>query len=304
MRLCMVNCGVLKLEDLLELTQAHLSELNAEVQSFSITDSNVVIGADPKLMGVVNLSPDSWYRESVCLTADDAISRGRQLVAQGAAIVDVGGESSLLGAERVDAETQSVRLLPVIKSLAAAGVVVSAETYRRDVAEMCLEAGARVINLTGTADAAPIYEAVAAREAAVIICFVQGANVREVDQLSLGDDPLPMLLDYFGCEIEKAQSAGVSRIMIDPGLGFYYRNLNDSEERVRHQMRVFLNTFRLRQLGWPVCHALPHAFEYFGEEVRTAESFFAVLAALGKTSLFRTHEVPKVRAVLETLKVY
>ena len=66
-------------------------------------------------------------------------------------------------------------------------------------------------------------------------------------------------------------------------------------------MKVFLNTFRLRQLGWPVCHALPHAFEYFGEEVRTAESFFAVLAALGKTSLFRTHEVPKVRAVLETL---
>jgi hypothetical protein len=60
----------------------------------------------------------------------------------------------------------------------------------------------------------------------------------------------------------------------------------------------------LRALGWPVCHALPHAFEHFGEEVRCAEPFFAVLAALGKTDLFRTHEVPRIRAVLETMRIY
>ena len=69
-------------------------------------------------------------------------------------------------------------------------------------------------------------------------------------------------------------------------------------------MTVFLNTFRLRTLGFPICHALPHAFEYFGEEVRCAEPFFAVLAALGQTDLFRTHEVPRVKAVLDTLRSY
>jgi hypothetical protein len=69
-------------------------------------------------------------------------------------------------------------------------------------------------------------------------------------------------------------------------------------------MQVFLGTFRLRPLGCPICHALPHAFEYFGEEVRTAEGFFAVLAALGKTDLFRTHEVARVTAVLRTLGVF
>jgi hypothetical protein len=74
--------------------------------------------------------------------------------------------------------------------------------------------------------------------------------------------------------------------------------------RIRRQTEVFLNSFRLRQLGWPVCHALPHAAEIFKDEVRCAEPFFAVLAALGKTSLFRTHEVPRTRAVLETLGVY
>jgi len=112
------------------------------------------------------------------------------------------------------------------------------------------------------------------------------------------------MYEYFARQIEIAARAGVNKILIDPGLGFYYRNLQDSAARVRHQMTVFLNTFRLRTLGFPVCHALPHAFEYFGDEVRSAEPFFAVLAALGKTDLFRTHEVPKTKAVLEVLRLF
>jgi dihydropteroate synthase len=113
-----------------------------------------------------------------------------------------------------------------------------------------------------------------------------------------------MMYEHFARQIEVALRNGVGRILIDPGLGFYYRNLQDSAVRVRHQMTVFLNTFRLRTLGYPICHALPHAFEYFGEEVRCAELFFAVLAALGKTDLFRTHEVPRIKAVLDTMRVF
>ena len=101
-----------------------------------------------------------------------------------------------------------------------------------------------------------------------------------------------------------AQKCGVKKIFLDPGLGFYYRNLQDNAVRVRHQMNIFLNAFRLRSLGYPVCNALPHAFEYFQEEVRCAEPFFAVLAALGKTDLFRTHEVPRIKAVLDTLNIF
>ena len=80
--------------------------------------------------------------------------------------------------------------------------------------------------------------------------------------------------------------------------------MEDGASRVKHQMKTFLNTFRLRELGWPVCHALPHSFETFGEEVRTAESFFAILALLGKTDLLRTHEVSKVKAVIDTLQQF
>jgi dihydropteroate synthase len=132
---------------------------------------------------------------------------------------------------------------------------------------------------------------------------MQGANVRAVGDFDLSTDPVALMHDYFAQKIDVAVRCGLERIFIDPGLGFYYRNLRDSAVRVRHQMNVFLNTFRLRALGFPVCHALPHAFETFREEVRCAEPFFAVLAALGKTDLFRTHEVPKVRAVLETMGI-
>jgi dihydropteroate synthase len=128
--------------------------------------------------------------------------------------------------------------------------------------------------------------------------------VREVGNLDLGADPIAFLYEYFAREVDRAEQAGLQKLFIDPGLGFYYRNLQDSSARVRHQMNVFLNTFRLRKLGYPVCHALPHAFEFFGEEVRSAEPFFAVLAALGKTDLFRTHELPRVKAVLDTLAAF
>ena len=145
---------------------------------------------------------------------------------------------------------------------------------------------------------------VAAHDAAVILCFVQGAHVRAVGDFDLSGDTTARMREFFSRQIELATRAGVTKMLLDPGLGFYYRNLQDSAVRVRHQMSIFLNTFRLRALGFPVCHALPHAFEQFGEEVRCAEPFFAVLAALGKTDLFRTHEVPRVKAVLGTIGLF
>jgi dihydropteroate synthase len=256
------------------------------------------------MMGVINLSPDSWYRESVCLTPESAIQRGRVLHGQGADIVDIGAESTLAHAERVSDAAQNSKLLPAIKELCAAGVLVSVETYQPSVARACLEAGANILNLTGTDGSDELFRMVAGHDAAVIICYVQGRNVREVGDFDFGADPIETMRGHFARQIEVAQRNGVERIFLDPGLGFYYRNLQDSAVRVRHQMNVFLNTFRLRALGFPICHALPHAFEYFGEEVRCAEPFFCVLAALGKTDLFRTHEVPRIKAVLETMKVF
>ena len=295
---------MLTLEQLAELAADHHAAAAARVQEFSIAGRSFEFNTRPAIMGVVNLSADSWYRESVCLTAAQAIQRGKVLQQQGADIVDLGAESTLAHAARVEAADQNSKLIPILRALRAANVLVSVETYHPAVTRACLEAGANILNLTGTEGTADLFRMVADHDAAVIICYVQGKNVRDVGDFDFDGDPVERMHEYFARQIETAMHNGVEKIFIDPGLGFYYRNLQDSAVRVRHQMKVFLNSFRLRTLGFPVCHALPHAFEYFGEEVRCAEPFFAVLAALGKTDLFRTHEVPRIKAVLDTLKAF
>ena len=295
---------MLTLEHLAELLERNRAAAQARVKEFTIGGRQFAFNSRPEIMGVINLSPDSWYRESVCLTAESAIRRGRVLQAEGAAIVDIGAESTLAHTARVDEAGQKQKLLPVIRGLRESGILVSVETYHPAVTRACLEAGANSLNLTGAEQTEEMFRLAASHDAAVILCYVQGRNVREVGDFDFGADPVDLMRGYFARQIDLARREGVEKLFLDPGLGFYYRNLQDSAVRVRHQMNVFLNTFRLRALGVPICHALPHAFEYFGEEVRCAEPFFAVLAALGKTDLFRTHEVPRTRAVLETIGAF
>lgn len=297
------NCPVLTLAQLAELFETNRAAASARVREISIGGRSFKFNSEPAIMGVINLSPDSWYRESVCLSAEAAIERGQILRAQGADIVDVGAESTLANAGRVGDRLQKSKLIPVIKALRAKNILVSVETYSPAVARASLEAGANILNLTGNAETKEIYKMAAGHDAAVIVCYVQGKNVREAGDFDLSADPIEQMHEYFQRQIDVAHRHGLEKLFLDPGLGFYYRNLQDGRVRVRHQMNIFLNTFRLRTLGFPVCNALPHAFEFFRDEVRCAEPFFAVLATLGRTDLFRTHEVSRIRAVLETMKL-
>ncbi|MGV3772235.1 MAG: dihydropteroate synthase [Verrucomicrobiales bacterium] len=295
---------MLNLMHLARIYDEHQDCFNAQAPSFTIGSLTIQPGIQPAIMGVVNLSADSWYRESVVLSVEAAVQRCKILFEQGAHIIDLGAESTLAHASRVDDAAQTSKLLPVIHELKSHPAIISVETYSPAVTEASLKAGAKVLNMTGNVASREIYQAAVEHDAAVIICYVQGPHVRQVGDFNLSGDVIPVMYEYFARELEIATSLGLKKIFIDPGLGFYYRNLQDSSSRVRHQMTTFLNTFRLRKLGFPVCHALPHAFDYFQEEVRSAEPFFAVLAALGQTDLFRTHEVAKTKAVLATLSEF
>ncbi|MDD5035314.1 MAG: dihydropteroate synthase [Methylococcaceae bacterium] len=294
---------MLDLAFLSELADRHAGSLRTPVTAFELRGQSFEPWPEASMMGVVNLSRDSWYRESVVMNVEAAVRRGRRLAVEGARIIDVGAESTILNALRVDAETQVSQLLPVVSELGADGILVSVESYHPEVSRACLQAGAAVINLTAGERTEPFYRLAAEHGAGVIICYVQnGENVREVGDFQWVEDHSSVLYDYFAREIELAVHCGVKCLWIDPGLGFYYKNLNDSGARVRYQIETFLNSFRLRTLGWPVCHALPHAFEYFEEEVRCAEPFFGLLALLGQTDLLRTHEVARLRGVIESMQ--
>ena len=294
---------MITLEALAELHERHRADAGLRVGPLLIGDRTYGVDERPVVMGCINLSRDSTYRESVATSTASAIRRGRVQTAQGADVVDIGAESSNAGAKRVSAEDQLAALTPVVRQLVDDGIHVSVETYRTEVARACLDLGAVMVNFTGHDHQEQVFDLVAEHSATLLMCRVTGHNVREVTEVPVDVDPVPELLDHFGGRVEIARAHGVERIVIDPAMGFYYANLTEPKTRVSHQTRVLLNTFRLRSLGLPVCHAVPHAFDLFEEEFRIAEPFFAVLASLGGASVFRTHEVPRVAAVLNALQV-
>jgi dihydropteroate synthase len=296
----MLDLGLLR-----DLLTRHGADWDAPVPGFTLRGRPFDFARRRYLMGVINLSPDSWYRESVCTSEGEAIARGRLLAAQGADLVDIGAESTLPHAARVAPAEQAARLVPVVRALAAEGVLVSAESYHPEVLEAAGEAGAAVFNLTGTRDEDAVYALARRFDAAVVHCYVQGETVRAADAFTFSADMTAALADYFRERLARARAAGVTRHIVDPGLGFYYRNLEDGALRVAHQLRTFLHAFRHRSLGCPLLNILPHAPEVFGEaHRRAAEPFFAVLALLGGSHILRTHELDAVARIRTVLEAY
>ncbi len=257
------------------------------------------------LVGVINLSTDSWYRESVCATTGEAIARAAMLQADGADIIDLGAESTLPQARQADVQQQLERLLPVVEALKARGLLVSVESYYPEVLETCAQAGADIFNLTGTRDSATIFRLAAAYDVAVILCYVQGPTVREVSDFQFHDDMMGAIGHYFRDLTAQAARYGVTKCFLDPGLGFYYKNLQDSRQRVKYQLNTFLHCFRLHELGYPTFNILPHAPDIFlDDERRAAEPFFSVLALLGGTHVIRSHEIRTVHRIRQVMELY
>lgn len=293
---------MIDLRTLAALAAEHPDDLDHAVAPLTIGGRTFDTDTEPVVMGVVNLSRDSSYRDSIAVTTDTAIRRGRVLAAQGAHLVDLGAESSNVSSARVDDDAQVRSLVPVIEALAADGIAVSVESYSPTTVRAALAAGARVVNLTGSSHDEAMFALAAEHDAAVVLCHVYGDHARALDatRSAADDDPLPAMLDGFAARLEVARALGVRDVVIDPGLGFGFR-LDDQVGRARHQSRVLLSSFRLRRLGVPVCHSLPHSFDLFEDQYRTAEGFYTVLARLGGTGMFRTHEVPQIVAVLNAL---
>lgn len=292
---------MIDLRALAKLAAQYPEALEASVAPLRIGSRSIDTDLDPAIMATVNLSRDSTYRESIAPDADIAVTMSRVAAAQGADVVDIGAESTTAAAARVSSQDQIKQLVPVIEQCAADGVATSVETYQPEVTRACLKAGAVVLNMTGAQHQQEMFDLAAEYRATVVVCYAAGADVREITDVELGTDPIPALLEHFAARVELARSHGVTDIVIDPGMGFYYGNLVDPKIRAQHQARVILNSFRLRTLGLPLCQALPHVFDLFREQYRSAEGFFAVLAQLGGAGLLRTHEVPLVAAVTRSM---
>ncbi|MER6051928.1 dihydropteroate synthase [Streptomyces sp. NPDC001793] len=198
------------------------------------------------VMGVVNVTPDSFSDGGEWFDTELAVKHGLDLVAQGADIVDVGGESTRPGAPRVDEAEELRRVVPVVRELAAAGVVVSVDTMRAAVAAQAVEAGACLVNDVsgGLADPAMV-PTVADHHVPFVVMHWRGQSI-DMNNRAVYADVVGEVVDELAVSLERAVAGGVDpeRIIVDPGLGF--------AKEAPHDLALIAQLNRLRALGRPL----------------------------------------------------
>ena len=215
-----------------------------------MTDPSVLapIGR-PRLMGVVNVTPDSFSDGGRWAAPEAAVAHGRDLREQGADILDVGGESTRPGATRPLVAEELDRVIPVITALAAEGAVVSVDTMRSEVAAAALAAGATIVNDVSGGLADPQMLAVVADAQATYVAMHWRAHSESMRDFAVYDGPggvVAAVHDELSARLDAMDAAGVSldRVVLDPGLGF--------AKHADHNWELLAGVERLEALGRPL----------------------------------------------------
>ncbi|MEU8260957.1 dihydropteroate synthase [Micromonospora sp. NPDC048999] len=206
-----------------------------------------LVGAQaPVVMGVLNVTPDSFSDGGRYADLDAAVGHGVRLRADGADLVDVGGESTRPGADRVDAESEIARVLPVIRALTAAGIPTSIDTSRARVAEAALAAGADVVNDVSGGLADPDMARVVRDAGCPWVLMHWRGHAREMRDLATYTDVVAEVRAELSQRVDEALAAGVAaeKIIIDPGLGF--------AKTAAHNWALSTRLPELADLGFPL----------------------------------------------------
>lgn len=254
----------------------------------------------PLVMGIVNVTPDSFSDGGQHLRREAAIAHALRLIEEGASILDVGGESTRPGAQPVGVQEELDRVLPVIEELRSVSIPVSIDTCKPEVMRAALAAGAQMVNDVNALQAEGAMEAVAAGNAAVCLMHKQGAPQTMQQQPQYGD-VVAEVSDFLRMRIAAVKAAGVTqeRIVVDPGFGF--------GKTLGHNLDLLRHFGSLRELGVPVLAGLSRKSmlgAITGREVnhRVAASVAAALIAVQRgASIVRVHDV---RETVDALKIW
>lgn len=258
-------------------------------------------------MGVLNVTDDSFSDGGRYLDPDKAVAQGLALIADGADIVDVGGESTRPGATRIDPHVETSRVVPVVKELAAQGVTVSIDTMHADVARAALCAGARIVNDVSGGRADPAMAPLLADvKAPWVLMHWRSVSAERPHAAPHYRDVVVEVRDELLASVDAAVTAGVDpgRLMIDPGLGFAktaqhnWALLHALPQLVVTGIPVLLGASRKRFLGTLLAGADGSPRPPDGRE--TATAVVSALAALHGAWGVRVHDV---RATVDALKV-
>lgn len=199
----------------------------------------------PLIMGVVNVTPDSFSDGGLFSSADEAVAHGRRLFDEGADLIDVGGESTRPGSEPVDEQTEKNRVVPVVEALTEIGAVVSIDTTKANVASAAITAGAEVVNDVTAGSDPGMFDLVASSGAGMVLMHMKGTP-RTMQEDPRYDDVVAEIADFLLERAAAAETAGIGReaLVIDPGIGF--------GKTVEHNLELIRRLGVLVSTGYPV----------------------------------------------------
>ena len=257
--------------------------------------------ADPLIMGVVNVTPDSFSDGGRWFDADAAVAHGLELAAEGADVLDVGGESTRPGAARVDPDEELRRVIPVIRELAGRGLRVSVDTMRASTAAAAVQAGAEIINDVSAGLADEAMARIAAETGATYVAMHWRGHSDRMDELSEYSDVAVEVRDELARRVDALLDAGVTadRLILDPGLGFSKRGaqnwalLADLDVLAALGYPILVGASRKRFLG----ALLPDGAPVEQRDLPTA--VVSALAARAGVWGVRVHDVASTRVALD-----
>jgi dihydropteroate synthase len=249
----------------------------------------------PRVMGIVNVTPDSFYDGGRHGTAMQAIAHAERLVTDGADILDIGGESSRPGAAALSAEEEAGRVLPVVDAAVALGVPVSVDTSKPDVMRAALDRGADIVNDIRALTTPGALEAVAAhRDAGVCLMHMQGEPATMQRHARYGD-VVRAVAAYLAGRLAAARAAGIAaeRIVLDPGIGF--------GKTVEHNFELLARQGELLAFGRPLLVGWSRKSSLGAVTGRVADDRLAASLAAALASVVRGARIVRVHDVAATV---
>jgi dihydropteroate synthase len=255
----------------------------------------------PAVMGIVNVTPDSFSDGGRFAGAEAAVAHALELVRQGADLLDVGGESSRPGAHPIPLEEELARVVPVVRELARRTTVpISVDTTKAEVARQSLDAGAHVINdITALRGDPAMVDVLRDHDAGVLLMHMQGTPATMQLAPTYGD-VVAEVYAFLEARLQELEQVGIAgrRLAVDPGIGF--------GKTVEHNLRLLAHLGRFQQLGRPVCLGVSRK-GFLGKvlgrtlDERLAGSLAAACYALGNRSaqILRVHDVAATRDAVE-----
>ena len=258
----------------------------------------------PLVMGILNVTPDSFYDRHLLTGVDDIITHAGKMISEGADILDIGGQSTKPGSQRITIEEELARVLPVVILLQQKypGLVLSIDTYYAEVATAAVNAGADIVNdISGGDMDAAMLQTVAALQVPYICMHIRGTP-ETMQQKTNYDDVVKEVLDYFIEKIAACTAAGIKDVIIDPGFGF--------AKTIQHNFTLLKNLQAFQMLNKPILAGLSRKgtiYKTLGitvEEALNGTTVLNTLAFLNGAAIVRVHDVKEAKEIITLLDSY